>query len=75
MELRERIGSLQSKMPRHRFNPHAWRFGTSHTMAVIRSDQRTAAVRYAGWRPRAPGKREGGARKMKNPPADFSGRV
>jgi hypothetical protein len=44
-------------------------------MAVILADQRTAAFRYAGWRPRAPGEAGGGARKMKNPPADFSGRV
>jgi hypothetical protein len=50
-------------------------FRPSRAVAVILADQRTAAFRYAGWRPRAPGEAGGGARKMKNPPADCSGRV
>jgi len=38
-------------------------FRPSRAVAVILADQRTAAFRYAGWRPRAPEEAGGGARK------------
>src|SRR5438552_3098980 len=51
-------------------------FRPSRTMAVILADQRTAAFSLCGLAAaRAGRKREDGARKMKNPPADCSGRV
>jgi hypothetical protein len=66
---------MKSKLPRHCQVSPSWCFGLP---ALSRLSLRTSApqlFRYAGWRPRAPEEQEDGARKMKNPPADCSGRV